>query len=142
MTTFLITGGAGFLGINLTRFLLERGHKAGTFRAGVDPVQLYISIAGLSYFYLGTNHTLSDIGMPWIRAYHSTTMYFHGSTPNGRSCAFPPGRIMTTASSRHPGGVNLLMSDGSSRFVSDDISVLTWRALGSRNGDEVISDTF
>ncbi len=25
--TYMITGGAGFLGINLTRYLLERGHK-------------------------------------------------------------------------------------------------------------------
>jgi AcrR family transcriptional regulator len=41
--------------------VLERGHKSGIFRAGVDPVQLYISIAGLSYFYLGNNHTLSTI---------------------------------------------------------------------------------
>lgn len=83
---------------------------------------------------------LSDIGMPWIRAYHSTTMYFHGGTPNGRSCAYPPGRIMTTASSRHSGGVNLMLCDGSARFVANDISRLTWQALGSRNGDEVISE--
>ena len=41
--------------------VLERGHKAGVFRAGVDPVQLYVSIAGLSYFYLGNCHTLSTI---------------------------------------------------------------------------------
>lgn len=41
--------------------VLERGHKAGLFRAGVDPVQLYISIAGLSYFYLSNSHTLSTI---------------------------------------------------------------------------------
>ncbi len=41
--------------------VLERGHKHGTFRAGVDPVQLYISIAGLSYFYLGNSYTLSTI---------------------------------------------------------------------------------
>jgi AcrR family transcriptional regulator len=41
--------------------VLERGHKLGLFRAGVDPVQLYISIAGLSYFYLGNSHTLSTI---------------------------------------------------------------------------------
>jgi nucleoside-diphosphate-sugar epimerase len=27
MSTYLITGGAGFLGINMTRYLLERGHK-------------------------------------------------------------------------------------------------------------------
>ena len=41
--------------------VLERGRKAGLFRAGVDPVQLYISIAGLAYFYLGNCHTLSTI---------------------------------------------------------------------------------
>jgi len=31
------------------------------FRGGVDPVQLYVSIAGLAYFYLSNNHTLSAI---------------------------------------------------------------------------------
>lgn len=41
--------------------VLERGRTAGVFRAGVDPVQLYISIAGLSYFYLSNNFTLSTI---------------------------------------------------------------------------------
>jgi AcrR family transcriptional regulator len=41
--------------------VLERGHKAGIFRAGVDPVQLYISVAGLAYFYLGNCHTLSAV---------------------------------------------------------------------------------
>lgn len=41
--------------------VLERGRKEGTFRGGVDPVQLYVSIAGLSYFYLSNNHTLSAI---------------------------------------------------------------------------------
>jgi AcrR family transcriptional regulator len=41
--------------------VLERGRRAGLFRAGIDPVQLYISIAGLSYFYLGNCHTLSTI---------------------------------------------------------------------------------
>lgn len=41
--------------------VLERGRSRGVFRGGVDPVQLYISIAGLSYFYLGNRHTLSAI---------------------------------------------------------------------------------
>jgi AcrR family transcriptional regulator len=41
--------------------LLQRGEAAGTIRAGIDPVQLYISIAGLSYFYLSNKHTLSTI---------------------------------------------------------------------------------
>ena len=41
--------------------ILERGRKSGMFRAGVDPVQLYISIASLTYFYLGNKYTLSAI---------------------------------------------------------------------------------
>ena len=36
--------------------VLARGRDAGLFRGGVDPLQLYISIAALSYFYLGNNH--------------------------------------------------------------------------------------
>lgn len=41
--------------------ILERGRLEGTFRGGVDPVQLYISIAGLAYFYLSNRHTLSAV---------------------------------------------------------------------------------
>ena len=41
--------------------VLERGRQGGVFRGGVDPVQLYISIAGLAYFYLSNNPTLSTI---------------------------------------------------------------------------------
>jgi len=43
------------------REVLRRGVADGKFRRGVDPVQLYISIAGLGYFYLGNRHTLSTI---------------------------------------------------------------------------------
>ena len=41
--------------------VLERGRRDGLFRAGVDPVQLYISIASLCYFYLSNNDTLSAV---------------------------------------------------------------------------------
>ena len=41
--------------------VLERGRRDGVFRGGVDPVQLYVSIAGLAYFYLSNSHTLSAI---------------------------------------------------------------------------------
>ncbi len=41
--------------------VLERGRRDGSFRGGVDPMQLYISIASLAYFYLGNSHTLSAI---------------------------------------------------------------------------------
>jgi AcrR family transcriptional regulator len=41
--------------------VLERGRFAKLFRNGVDPIQLYISIAALCYFYLSNNQTLSTI---------------------------------------------------------------------------------
>ncbi|MBN9474262.1 MAG: TetR family transcriptional regulator [Bordetella sp. SCN 67-23] len=41
--------------------ILERGQAQGLFRAGVDPVQLYISIASVAYFYLSNQYTLSEI---------------------------------------------------------------------------------
>ncbi|WP_295532268.1 TetR/AcrR family transcriptional regulator [uncultured Pseudacidovorax sp.] len=47
--------------VQLLDGVLERGRRAGVFRAGVDPIQLYISIASLCYFYLSNNHTLSAI---------------------------------------------------------------------------------
>jgi AcrR family transcriptional regulator len=39
--------------------VLQRGVDTGQFRDGVDPVQLYVSIAALGYFYFSNIHTLS-----------------------------------------------------------------------------------
>ena len=50
------------------------------------------------------------------------------------------GYRVVTARSFHSNGVNALMLDGSVRFVSSSISQATWRALGTREGAEVIDD--
>ena len=47
--------------IDMLGEILERGRKDGSFRGGIDPVQLYVSIAALSYFYLSNSFTLSAI---------------------------------------------------------------------------------
>ena len=47
--------------VELIRQVLAAGQKRGIFRGGVDAVHLYISIAGLSYFYFSNIHTLSVI---------------------------------------------------------------------------------
>ena len=44
------------------------------------------------------------------------------------------------ARSRHSGGVNLALCDGSVRFVRDGIALATWRALATRAGGEVPGD--
>jgi len=41
--------------------LLRRGETAGKFHSGIDALQLYISIAGVCYFYFSNIHTLSTI---------------------------------------------------------------------------------
>lgn len=41
--------------------ILEKGRRDGVLRGGIDPLQLYISIAALAYFYLSNNHTLTAI---------------------------------------------------------------------------------
>jgi prepilin-type processing-associated H-X9-DG protein len=44
-----------------------------------------------------------------------------------------------TSRSYHPGGVNVLLMDGSARFVKSSINPVTWRALGTRATGEAIS---
>ncbi|HEX8202624.1 MAG TPA: DUF1559 domain-containing protein [Isosphaeraceae bacterium] len=49
----------------------------------------------------------------------------------------------SNAQSRHSGGVNAMMGDGSVRFIKSSIQMLTWWGLGTRASGEVIpSDAF
>lgn len=43
------------------------------------------------------------------------------------------------ARSRHPGGVNVSMADGSVRFVKNSLHIRTWRALSTTQGEEIVS---
>jgi len=47
--------------VNELQEVVRRGCAAGIFRTDVDPMQLYISIAGLGYFYVSNMKTLSVI---------------------------------------------------------------------------------
>jgi prepilin-type N-terminal cleavage/methylation domain-containing protein/prepilin-type processing-associated H-X9-DG protein len=46
------------------------------------------------------------------------------------------------ARSKHTGGVNVTLCDGSVRFVSNNISITTWRALSTSQGGEVLGSDF
>jgi len=63
---------------------------------------------------------------------------FTGTDPVARSS----GHGLSTARSRHTGGVNAWYCDGSVRFVSDSVSMTIWRALATRTGGEVLSDDY
>lgn len=47
--------------VRLIGDILKRGVAKGIFRRGLDPVELYVSIAALSFFYFSNNWTLSEI---------------------------------------------------------------------------------
>ena len=47
--------------VNMVSKILSEGVRAGVFRKGINPVHLYISIAGLSYFFFSNTPTLSAI---------------------------------------------------------------------------------
>ncbi|OJW20671.1 MAG: prepilin-type N-terminal cleavage/methylation domain-containing protein [Planctomycetales bacterium 71-10] len=51
--------------------------------------------------------------------------------------------VFNAARSRHPGGVNVLLGDGSCKFIKDTVNPRTWQAVGSIAGGEVIgSDAY
>jgi prepilin-type N-terminal cleavage/methylation domain-containing protein/prepilin-type processing-associated H-X9-DG protein len=47
---------------------------------------------------------------------------------------------VNTARSRHPGGVNVVMADGSLRFVANSIKLSAWNAMGSMDAGDIIAE--
>ena len=86
-------------------------------------------------------------GCAWSVGYPPQTRYTHVMPPNGNSCDYGAGgasiRGAHTASSRHSGGVNVMLLDGSVKFIKSTIAVKTWWALGTAfNGEPISADSF
>lgn len=47
---------------------------------------------------------------------------------------------VVTSRSHHPGGVQVVLADGSARFVAETINGATWRALSTCSGAEVVGE--
>lgn len=78
------------------------------------------------------------MGAPWAHGQHT---YLHVNVPNSRSCGFfAVLRASMPPSSRHVGGCHMQLADGSVRFVTENIDLNTWRALGSRASGETVGD--
>jgi prepilin-type N-terminal cleavage/methylation domain-containing protein len=100
---------------------------------------------------LTDSHT-SDMGLgpgAWTYGHAYRTVYNHLFTPNSpiRDCSTNVSAVdgnnegaIVTARSHHPSGVNVLIADGGVRSVSNNINLTVWRALGTRDGGEALSD--
>ena len=81
----------------------------------------------------------SNNGGPWLAGAAQSTVIHMSVPPFARQCLFPNNFTMVSAaSSYHPNGVMVGMCDGSVRFATKSVNLATWRAVGSRNGGEVI----
>lgn len=92
-----------------------------------------------------TTHTseFNDALNYWVcsRSHYGTTFstVLTPNSPNADCSFYQGGGGMVTTRSRHAGGVNTLLGDGSVKFIKNSINQLTWFALGSRAGSEVLS---
>jgi prepilin-type N-terminal cleavage/methylation domain-containing protein/prepilin-type processing-associated H-X9-DG protein len=82
-------------------------------------------------------------GAKWINGHYADANYNHHLMPNDSrwDCSngsHNPGQA--AARSYHSGGVNVLLGDGSVRFIRNNIDAYTWRGLATRTGGEVLGD--
>jgi prepilin-type N-terminal cleavage/methylation domain-containing protein/prepilin-type processing-associated H-X9-DG protein len=84
-----------------------------------------------------TTYELPNTGVP-DRIY--TAGYCKNDPLNNMPCAVSSGTHPTRFSSRsrHPGGVQVALCDGSVRFVTQAVNLVTWRALGTSQGREAV----
>ena len=87
-------------------------------------------------------------GFAWVNGEYRCTLYNHYMTPNSTTPDCMGVTIGGTAQtrytpygwrgarSRHPGGVNVQMADGSLRFVGDDVGPDVWQAMSTIAGEE------
>ncbi|QEH37575.1 hypothetical protein OJF2_61660 [Aquisphaera giovannonii] len=69
------------------------------------------------------------------------TRYNHALTPGRPSCILGGTNdystpIVASASSRHPGGVNVAMADGSVHFIGNRVDPAVWKSLATVSGGE------
>jgi prepilin-type N-terminal cleavage/methylation domain-containing protein len=95
------------------------------------------------YTGLGPNSNLPDLVYPCCGWCSDGGTALNGNQPLlNLPCAYGDGATTDTAGSRsrHIGGVQILLGDGSVRFVSQNININTYRALATIGGSEVIGD--
>jgi prepilin-type processing-associated H-X9-DG protein len=93
-------------------------------------------------------------GERWAWGETGMTMFHTIVPPNSKEYAFgacrddcggcsPDAAVFTNAQSNHSGGVNVLMADGSVKFIKDSIAWATWWSLGTKaNGETVGADQY
>lgn len=126
----------------------DRDRASDCFSASQGPTT---SVSAARNYYLGLNWRTSSPpsfgsnqwryrGYPWSEGSIWRSGY-NSLLPPNNPCWWPQqyGRMVAPATSRHLGGVNVLLGDGSVQFISNGIDADVWTALHTRNGGEAFS---
>ncbi len=84
------------------------------------------------------------IGRAWISGFALTApTYLHVNTPNTAIGHFSTTQVegdhVVSPSSRHRGGVNMVLADGSTHFIRDSISKPVWWSIGARDDGRAVN---
>jgi prepilin-type N-terminal cleavage/methylation domain-containing protein/prepilin-type processing-associated H-X9-DG protein len=116
-----------------------------------DNLQAYVISGGTNYVapqcsYSGSGYYTRIVyrGQEYYRNLPFTGYYNHTLTPNSQwfDCGINGANFTQAhlaARSYHSGGVNVGFADGSVRFIKNSIGPVSWLALGTRAGGEVLS---
>ena len=147
--------GAGGTGVLPVRSHVADTRGSGNF-CGVESMLSGMSAVRFSHVTDGLSQTLLQgerVTIPpsissapftsgWYGILTSQTNYVFSSMPYTQAtAAFPINSAMGSPqnfSSRHVGGANFALGDGSVRFMSENIDGALFEALGTRNGQEVV----
>jgi prepilin-type N-terminal cleavage/methylation domain-containing protein/prepilin-type processing-associated H-X9-DG protein len=139
-TTALVTSSCGTPCDGSSNLVTNAVRTENLYR---DCITLRLQTTDVDLFRLGFDN--------WARGRFTGTLYNHVYAPNatyfdcmnlGDAIPNTDGEeAIITARSYHPGGVNLLMGDGQVRFVGSGVDEKIWRAIGTRNGQEVVDNT-
>ena len=133
---------------------IKRGRMDGTTSTAtaVDPQDQRQPIALTGAAFLsppaacnGLTSSFRYAGLQYYRHLSITSMYTHTQVPNyqGGDCTDASfNRSHIQARSYHSDGVNVCIADGSVRFVADNISLTTWKALGTRAAGDLLGSDF
>ncbi|OYV84920.1 MAG: hypothetical protein B7Z73_14550, partial [Planctomycetia bacterium 21-64-5] len=99
------------------------GFATGVGAGDGSPPSLCLARVGANGLFTGSVQSNNwQIGWRWADGWHIYTQYFHMLPPNSPSCGINGENwAMISASSFHPGGCNVVMLDGSVRFITDGI---------------------
>jgi prepilin-type N-terminal cleavage/methylation domain-containing protein/prepilin-type processing-associated H-X9-DG protein len=135
----------GFAEVKAYTALLVTG---GTGPAMAPPVTAGDVLALGGAFAAGAGHVswaeefCEESGLTFVFPPNTAVLYQNAADGQTYDVDWDGGAIYhyqsVTARSYHPFGVNTLFMDGSVRFINNSIPQLTWRALGTRNGGEVV----